>query len=71
MVTGRFCENRVRMPIRCDALNHEDMPAVVQGPDPRAVKAAISGGTSGAGVSMSNLSGSGTMDSGSIVSDWA
>jgi hypothetical protein len=47
------------------------MPVVVPGPDPRALKAAISGGTSGDGAAMSNLSGNGTIDSGSTVSGWA
>jgi hypothetical protein len=35
----RLCENHVRMPIGFDALDHEDMPVVVPGPDPCALKA--------------------------------
>jgi hypothetical protein len=56
------------MSVGFDALDHQDVPIVVPGPDPRALE--ISGGTSGAGVSMSNVLGSGTMVSGSTVSGW-
>jgi hypothetical protein len=35
----RLCENHVRMPIGFDALDHEDMPIAVPGPDPCALKA--------------------------------
>ena len=35
----RLGEDQIRMPVSPDALDHEDMPVVVPGPDPRALKA--------------------------------
>jgi hypothetical protein len=63
-----MCPNHIGAPVGRNALDRQGFPDVVApGSDPRPVNRTILRGTSGAGIAISNLDGTGTINSGSTV----